>query len=299
MAFWGLYYDLFNFANFDFVSRYRNEKHSTSFGIISVFKNLGYALAPLIAGLAIIEYVGWKPFMLAFIFAVIALILFFTLIFSIHNDELGRDKEKGCTKSNIFTELRYWKKIGIYIWPLLAMSALITMSEAFFWTIGPIFSESFLFDQFNGLFFAAYTIPPLITGWIVGNISERMGKKKTAYLSFMAGSILLAGLAFTRNPYILIIIIFIASIFLSISWPSINGAYADYVFESSGVEKEIEGIEGFFSNIGFIIGPPLAGFLADYIGNIEAFAVFGIIASLAAFILMTFTPRQINIKIMG
>src|SRR4030042_2897017 len=52
MTLWGLYYDLYNFANFDFVGRHSAPtEHSSCFGILEVFKSLGYFIGPIIAGL--------------------------------------------------------------------------------------------------------------------------------------------------------------------------------------------------------------------------------------------------------
>ena len=71
MAFWGLYFDFKSFATFNFVGRFTPHRlHALSFGIIDVFKCLGYVIAPIIAGLVIIGTVTDQPFIIAFVFLI-------------------------------------------------------------------------------------------------------------------------------------------------------------------------------------------------------------------------------------
>jgi MFS family permease len=297
MALWGLYFDLINFGNFDFVSRYRNNEHSSSFGIIRVFQNTGYVTAPLLAGLIISEKIDWSIYGLGLAVISVAFLFYIALLVLSRKKRLSYKNEHFEKKANLTREIYLWKKIGKMILPLLILTSMITLGESFFWTIGPLLSENISFVHFNGLFLTAFTLPPLLTGWFVGRFTVRIGKKRTAYLSFMAGSLILAAVYLTSNPYALILIIFLSSFFMSLAWPSINGAYADYISESPKVEKEIEAVEDFFTNIGFVIGPVTAGYLADTFGNIQTFAIFGISGAIIAFILMLFTPKKIKIKV--
>ena len=297
MALWGLYYDLYSFGKFDFVGRYKREEHSVSFGVISVFENTGYVIAPIIAGLVVGELISWRLFALAGVFIVIAFIFYVLFLLQAKRHGLHKDRKSACRKINFFNELRLWKRIGVFIWPLLIFSMIVSMSEAIFWTIGPLYSEIFSFHGFNGLFLTAYTLPPLLTGWFIGSFTAKLGKKRTGYLSFILGSLILIPLLSVDNPYFVILIIFLSSLFVSLSWPSISGAYADYISETPEAEKEIEGVEDFFSNLGFIVGPILAGVLADHVQYSTAFAFMGLGAGIVAAFLMLFTPRKISIKV--
>jgi HAD superfamily hydrolase (TIGR01509 family) len=296
MALWGLYYDLFSFGKLDFIGRYDKEEHSSSFGLITVFENLGYVIAPLIVGFVIFEIVDWRPYLLAWVFIIIAFVIYVIFLLQVRKIKIG-DSGKACRKVNFFNEIKIWKRIGVFIWPLLVLSLVISMSEAIFWTIGPLFSENFAFHNFNGLFLTAYTLPPLLTGWFIGSFTSKMGKKRVGYLSFILGSLSLTLLTFTESPFAIIFVIFVSSFFISLSWPSIGGAYADYISESPNVEKEIEGVEDFFSNIGFVIGPILAGFLADRMEYARIFALFGLASAIITAAMMLVTPKKININI--
>src|SRR6185503_11873762 len=90
MAMWGIYFDLENFGNFDFVGRKADtEVHASHFGMLLSFKSVGYLLAPLIAGLLIgATTVGSRPFIFSWIVLGIAGVFFSFLLF------MGRKKDK-------------------------------------------------------------------------------------------------------------------------------------------------------------------------------------------------------------
>lgn len=100
-----------------------------------------------------------------------------------------------------------------------------------------------------------------------------------------------------HNPILILCDVFIASFFVGFTIPAINGAYADYISESSNVEKEIEALSDFSTNIGYVIGPIIAGFLADRVGNAQTFSILGLSGMIIAIILILKTPKSINIDI--
>ncbi|HET9946978.1 MAG TPA: MFS transporter [Patescibacteria group bacterium] len=296
MAMWGLYYDLSNFGDFDFVGRQKNHyEHAKQFGVISVFKSLGYLLSPIIAGLLIGQVVSWEPFAFAWIILGFS-ISFFIVLKKTAKDILPSPTIRLVRKISIKKELNLWRNIGLLILPALILTMLLNVMDAFFWTIGPLFAENFTaIHPFNGLFLAAYTLPALLVGWMVGKVTKVFGKKRSAFFCFLIGSILLLLFYKIQNPFILMFTIFIASFFFGLSWPAINGAYADYISESNRYEKEIEGLEDFATNVGYVVGPMAAGYLADKAGNIPAFSLLGVVGIVFSLILLRFTPKSINI----
>lgn len=300
MAVWGLYFDLENFGNFDFVGRGTNEDgHASHFGIITVFKSLGYLVAPLIAGLLIGEVtVGWKPYVFSLVMIGIAF-LFFIMLLTIGKRRVSRDEREIIKrKINVIRELTIWKGIGKILLPVLALTVSLNILDAFFWTIGPLLAESYgNLHPFNGLFMTVYELPPLLIGWFVGGITGRFGKKRTAFFSFLLGSLILLMIPYVSNAIGILIVVFAASSFYGFSLPSINGAYGDYIGESTTFEKEIEGLEDFATNVGYVIGPIMAGFFADRFGNIPAFAVLGVVGIIISGILLKITPRSIRVSI--
>ena len=300
MAIWGIYYDLKNFGEFDFVGRHIfPAEHSSSFGVLHVFMSLGYLLAPIIAGFTIGEMVSWEPFMASLIFLGISAVFFVCLLLLTEKKTVKRKEKKvGIRKISITKEIDLWKKIGRIILPVLILTLLLNFIDAFFWTIGPLLAESFEgINGFAGFFMTAYSLPILFIGWFIGSITSKFGKKRTAFTSLFLGSIMLMTLFMFNQPLPTILIIFLSSIFISMAWPAINGAYADYISETAKAEKEIEGLEDFFTNLGYVAGPILAGFLFDLLGGAAAFSVLGIFGAITAVVLMIITPKRITIKI--
>lgn len=297
MAVWGFYYDLKNFGSFDFISRHsRPEEHSSNFGVLGIFQSLGYLVAPILAGLLISGLIGVKPFIAAFLFLVVSF-LFYLLLFKVaKNHKKEVPEEKAFKPINVLVELHLWKKVGKILAPVLFFIMVLYVYDAVFWTIGPLYSENFAnFNGFGGLFMAMYTLPMLLTGWFVGSLTKKFGKKKTAFLSFLISSLFLLSLPFLKNPYLVLATVFISSMIGSFAWPAIKGAFVDYITESYKYEKEIEGLVDFFTNIGYVIGPMFAGFLSDKVGNGGAFSALGVLGITTTLILIFTTPRKIKV----
>jgi MFS family permease len=91
-------------------------------------------------------------------------------------------------------------------------------------------------------------------------------------------------------------IVFIASMFLSLALPAINGVYADFIQEKKKYGEEVETLTDLYTNLGYIVGPISAGFLADILGNAASISSVGIFGIVVAIILMLTTPRHIEIR---
>jgi MFS family permease len=297
MAIWGIYWDLYGFGIFNFIGRYtKKDEHSANFGTIQVFKSLGIIIAPLIAGLVLAEGVGWKPFALGWIFITISIFFFITLtIITRKNNTRVKNFERHPKRKNLFVELYLWKKIGRKLLPVLILTFFLFVIDAFFWTLGPMYAVHLNLKQFSGLFLMAYTLPPLAMGWFVAKFTKRIGKKRTAFYNLLIGSLFLSFFMFLPNIYFIIPIILISSCFITMALPAINAAYADFIYEAPKVEGEIEGLEDFAFNIGYVIGPLCAGILADIFSIPIAFSILGVVGFTLALILLKITPKKINI----
>lgn len=298
MSFWGLYYDLRAFGDFDFVSRETSaDEHSSSFGVMDVFKSLGLFIAFLLAGLIIGDTIDFKPFLIATLFLSLGFI-FYLILVSLTKKE-SNFEEKIHKPVNPLVEIHLWEKIGVIIVIPLVLTMFLSVYDAFFLTIGPLLSEdgSGGFNTFGGLILAAHALPALIIGWFVGTITKKFGKNKTAIFSYMIGSLVLSSFMFFDSQTVLLGIVFLASAFIALSWPSISGAYADYMVEDKRYVKEIEGLGDFSTNIGFIIGPVFAGILADNLGNPQTFTALGVMGVLISLILLKLSPKEVKLHL--
>jgi MFS family permease len=298
MATWGVYFDLRNIGNFDFVGRHTSKsEHVSSFGVIQIFQSIGFLIAPILVGLLIADSFNYKPLIMAWIFLTIS-VLFFVILYSIKDKHLPEPETKYHERKKTWRGLLLnWEDIGRILFPVLILTMMLNFIDAFFWTIGPIFAESLTeLKSFSGFFMTAYSLPSLLVGWLIGSLAKKYGKKRTAFVALFMGAIFLSMTYFIDNGILLIINIFAASFFISMSWPSINGAYADYISETPHYEKEITGLEDFFTNLGYVLGPITAGYIADYVGNRGAFSLLGISAIIIAIILIIVTPKKINVN---
>ncbi|MGV8141711.1 MAG: MFS transporter [Candidatus Woesearchaeota archaeon] len=296
MLVWGLYYDFYGFSIFDYISRYtKKENYSSSFGVIQVFRSIGSIVAPLLVSIILVGILFRKVFLLAYIFLIISLIFYFVLIYTtkkVNYENLSHEK-----KRNIFVELHLWKKIGRKIISPLTVTFFLFFIEAFFWTLSPLYAENFSMTLFGGIFLAAYSVPMLTAGWIVKKFTEKYGKKRTAITSLLIGSVIMCTFLLITNPYWAIIVVLCSAFFFGLAYPSISGAYADYISEQAVVEKEIETLEDASFNVAYILGPLSAGLLSDIFSIPLAFAILGGTGVIVAIILLLTTPKSIVIKI--
>jgi MFS family permease len=234
------------------------------------------------------------PFLAALGFLLIAFIFF-----SLASIVSRRKKKEVLIKyepTNVWIELKTWKKIGHYLLPVLFFTLYLNIINAFYWVIGPLLSERLNMDGENGLFLMAYLFPPLIVGWIVGRITNRLGKKHTAFLALILGSAVMTSFVVISNPLVLVAVNFVAAFFIAMAWPSINGVYADYISERPDLDTEIETVQDTFTNLGYVIGPVFAGFAAQYLGYTQSFALAGVIGVVVGIALLVITPKHIRIR---
>ncbi|MFA5049457.1 MAG: MFS transporter [Candidatus Micrarchaeia archaeon] len=297
MAMWGFYYDLKNFATLDFVSRYyENKELSSKFGILQIFQSIGYLLAPLITGFLIIESVGWEPFALALVFLSISLFFFILLLIEVRNKKQYIPSNETRRKRSILEDFNILGKTGKLIFPLLCLACFATIFDSFFMTLGPIVAENLDLEPFDGLFMVAYYLPLVFIGGFIGNITNKFGEKKTALFGLLIGALILSTLFFFENPIFIILIVFISSCFTCMKTPVIQSIYAHCIHEAPKSKKEVQELGDFFSNCGYIVGPVIAGLIADNFGALETFSFLGCIGIVFAIILFIFIPEKTSLK---
>lgn len=295
MAGWGLYYDLLNFGTFDFVSRTSEKsEHSSSFGLLNMTKSLGYLVAPIVAGLVIGERLTAEPFLMMSVFLFIAAFCFGVLMVrSLQHPVEHMHETRHYKPLNALREFRVWRTIGKAIWPVLILILVLNVVDSFFWTLGPLVSEELQLGWLPGsLFITAYSLPSLLVGWFIGSVVKRYGKRRTATICLLLGSLLFLLLGSIGPDVGKVVTVFAGSFLIAMSWPSVSSMVTEYITDSERYEKEIEGIVDFATNIGYVVGPMIAGYLGDTIGNIRAFSVMGII--IACTVAMVYLKTEKN-----
>ncbi|MEI6478152.1 MAG: MFS transporter [bacterium] len=299
MGLWGIYYDLFNFGRFNFAGlNLKSSEHASGSGVLQVFRALGYLVAPLLAGMVVVETVNLQAFEFSWIFLGFGFLFFLLLLYMVRKQHPKTPEQELCCRTvNLQKEFYLWAAASNLLRPVLIVTVLLCVFDSFFWTIGPLYAQSLHgVGGLSGLLLMAYEVPILGVGWCIGAITHKRGKKRTAFYSLGIGSALLLPLAFVTNPVLIIGLVFCAAFFISIATPSVNGAFTDYIAEAPTAEKEIVGINDFATNIGFVIGPIAAGLLAENLGNGAAFAVLALVSIGIVLILLKTTPRHIGMS---
>jgi MFS family permease len=181
--------------------------------------------------------------------------------------------------------------------PVLLVTFFLAFIESFFWTLAPLYIEEMDAGKLGGLFLSAYILPALFMGWFVGDLTKYFGKKRTALFGILFGSFILVFFNFFSLIIINTLIVFLAACFISVALPSINAAYADYISEAPQVDEEIEGVEDFSFNFGYVAGPVLAGLLADSVGISLTFSILGVLGVLLSLVVFVIVPKNIIIKL--
>jgi MFS family permease len=78
--------------------------------------------------------------------------------------------------------------------------------------------------------------------------------------------------------------------------PVVQSTYTHCIHSAPKVKKEVQELGDLFSNVGYIIGPIVAGIIADNLGNTGAFSALGLIGVAFAILLFVFMPKKISIK---
>jgi len=296
MALWGIYFDFMNFGTFNFIAHeLPTREHSSGFGVIDVFKSLGYLIAPLLSGLVIVDRVTNHTFIFALIFLGIGFV--FYLVIATDRHHVSKTPSVKSEKRNLFQQLASWKTVGYRLMPMLLMTIVMNTTDAFFWTLGPLISESLTaIHPFGGFMITLYFLPNLFMSWFAGPITNKFGKKRTAMFSFLSGSIILSMVYFVGLSPLLLVFVFISSVMSSIAWPAMNGAYADYIAETPSLGADIEGVTDFSYNIAYVIGPIIAGFASDTIGDISALSLVGLIGIGFSLLIIRIMPAHIRIQ---
>lgn len=294
MIMWGFYYSLLNFGTLDFFSRFISQDDmSAKFGLLEAFRAIGYLLAPLVAGYLVVDKaVGWEPFVTALVFLSISAFFFILLLREAGGVQQFIPSVESYPKRSLFEEIRSWRRVGGYLFPLLFLVAISTLHDAFFMTLGPIVAERLIFEPFDGLFLTAYFAPLLFIGAFIGPITKVFGEKMTVIIGLFIGSVILATISFIENPIIIILVVFASACFTCLATPIANSISANYIQAAPDAKKEVLELKDFFFNIGYIIGPVAAGIMADTVGAIQAFSVLGVVGILFAGILFFIMPDK-------
>lgn len=291
MAAWGIYYELDAFMTQQFVAGVAaRDQRSSVWGVVGVVRNLAYFVGPLL-GSYLAVYGNRVVVMTAAIVLGIAYI-FLALL------NLPRKEESDINfhGASIGEELKHWWILGSRVWPILLVSLMVGLVDATFWTTGTVLNDTLVEQSsLGGWFVSAYMFPSLFVGIWIAKWGIDSGKKKWAERLLLVGGMFLALLGIVESIPLMLLVVVLASACLSASWPLTDAVYTDLVTRARRGRKHIMGMSSAALSLSYMIGPIIAGGLAEWIGELESFSYLGGVVVMVATILLFVTPRKLKL----
>jgi len=265
MALWGFYFESMLLSTYDFVVVHTDKgEQAGSFGVIGVFRSLGYVIGPIIAGLAILASDSTVLFSAA-LFSLLGL-AFFSL--KCNHDFPQSEASPPSKRLNLRTELKIWEKIGRRLFPLLLITFSLGVYTGVVFSMTPILVETKPgFPLMGGFIVAAFFMPMILFAGLFGSLADKYGKRP-----FILGGAVLIILALSifgaiTDPWLAMAMALLAGTGMSLLYPSLEAQHASYIEDHLGEEEEVLGEMGVTINLGFIFGAAMAGFLVYLTGQ--------------------------------
>ncbi len=277
MALWGFYYEGINFCWMDFLGRYTQKtEHSGAAGVMQMFNALGYLLGPLLAGWFIFR--GRWAMALALLFLFLSWLLFMAFF--------GRkkiDPDVPQRKLRFLAELKTWMRVGKRsFWAVLANFLQTTLWESLIWSMGPILLIKTLGSK-SFLVMALFLIPSVFLRGFSGRWADRKGKKDFVILGLVVAGLFLSLFGLSNSLLLKSLTAFLSACGICLFSPAADGLFIDLVDGySKDNEEEVAGVRGLANNLGYVVGPIMAGFLSQALGLNTTFMIYGIFLILGA-----------------
>jgi len=293
MAAWGIYYELARFSQYSFVHTFlHRDEHASAWGVMEIARSLALTIGPIIASLLLMKS-EIQASTAALISFIVALIGFFIV-----NELYNHRKVDPVTKNNhrsLKQEVKIWVTLMKKIWHLYFYLFSVMMLDTAFWTVGILLAEQLKQTNFLGNFLIpAYVFPSMFMSLLAGKLARKHSKKKIAFLSSLIGaSMLLFGLLFIKSS-LLILVIFLSSFFITLSFPETYAVFEDYVARLKDFGHDMVGLESSAISLAYIVGPILAGLLATFLSLQNTIAVFAAILVLMSGVSLFIVPKKIK-----
>jgi MFS family permease len=291
MALWGIYYELVNFANFQFMgSVVPLHMRAAAWGFTGIFLNLAYFLGPFIAS-QLLQHGIFLTQGVIVVFLVTALLLL-TLTKNIHDAPSQVD----FFHLNPLVEFKHWLTLSEYIWPILVISLVLGFIDSTFWTVGAVWAEKLTkINPWGVWFLLFYLLPSICLGIPLSGWRIYQGKKKMAEKFLGLSGILLIGMAISSSVSWQLAIVCLSSTALAFTYPLVDAVYSDIIARMGQERKDMIGLTSSVINISYIIWPIFAGLIASRVGERLTFSWLGVGVVVVALILLLVTPKKLKL----
>ena len=289
MILWGIYYELINFANFQFMgSSVPNHMRTGAWGFTGIFLSLAYFLGPFIASQLLLRGIFiTQGTIILFLLAAFVLL---TLTKKIHESPVAID----FIDLNPLKEFKHWLTLSEYIWPIIVMSLVLGFIDSTFYTIGTVWTEKLTHLNPWGIWFLPlYLLPSICLGIPLSQWQISSGKKKMSEKFMAVAGIILAGISLSENLPWQLFIVCLSSSALAICYPLLGGVYSDIIARMGTEKKDMIGLTNSVTNLSYILWPTFAGLLTSKVGERLTFAWVGAGVLVIAVILLFVTPKKL------
>src|SRR5258706_791732 len=293
MILWGIYYELINFANFQFMgSAVPTHIRTAAWGFTGIFLSLAYFLGPFIASAALLHGI----FITQGSIIIFLLAAFVLLSLTKKTHEAVAFQPVDFSDLNPLSEFKHWLTLSEYIWPIIIISLVLGFIDSTFYTIGSVWTEKLAHINPWGIWFLPlYLLPSICLGIPLSQWQIESGKKKLSEKFMALAGIILAGIAFSDSLPWQLTIVCLSSSALAICYPLLNGDYCDMIARMGREEKDMIGLTNSVTNLSYIVWPIFAGLLTSRVGERLTFAWVGIGVFVVAVILLFITPKKLKL----
>lgn len=290
MTVWGFYYEFLGFASQQFVAETAGiHERSAVWGVMGAFRSLAYFLGPLLGGVLMVK--GDRVVVI-----VAGTIAIFSYIMLLSLRVKSRPVKVGVREINFAAEASHWRVLFVHVWPMLLASLVLGLVDATFWTTGTVLTETLSKESsWGGLFLPTYMLPSLFVGFIIARWGIFQGKKKWAEIFMFFSGVILMLLFYQSSVIYQLLIVFLSSVLLSLSYPLIEAVYSDIVVRMGRERKHLLGLSNSMVSVAYIVGPILSGLIASLAGERMTFVVMGALMAVVSVFLLLTTPRKLKL----
>jgi MFS family permease len=291
MTLWGIYYELVNFANFQFMgSVVPTHMRAGAWGFTGIFSSLAYFLGPFIAAQLLLHGIFLTQGTII-IFLTVSLLLL-TLTKKMHDAPVEVD----FSDLNPILEFKHWLTLSGAIWPVLIISLVLGFIDSTFWTVGAIWTEKLTkINPWGVWFLPLYLLPFICLGVPLAGWKIYQGKKKMAEKFLALAGIFLILMAISGSVPWQLAIVCLSSCALAVTYPLLEGVYSDIIARMGAEKKDMIGLTSSVTNVSYIIWPTFAGLIASSAGERLTFSWLGVGVLAVAVVLIFITPRKLKL----
>ncbi len=280
MAMWGVYYELFLFGLYHYLhTEIEPSQHASGWGITEALRSLALVSSPLLASMLFVLDID--PFRISSVFFSISLLI--SLFIYFRNRQQTKKILPNPNKTFSFATFRVWSTFLGKIWPVYLFFFCLIMVDATIWSVGIFFAEELRQISPLGAFFVpAYIVPTLLAPLFAGKLAKHFGKKRSAFMIAVPLSLtLFIGHWALHSPLWHVGVMALAGCFAGLILTESEAIFEDYVARLHRFSSEMIGLVRSASSLGYIIGPLVAGMLAEFLGIVRTLAVIGLLPGIA------------------